>query len=95
MLELAQDYIDEGTAAGVRGDIAFAQSILETGSFYFPDGGQLTPQDNNFAGMDALRQLRARPRVPRRPHRRARPAAAAARLRRPDASRTRRSTRRR
>ena len=53
MLELAQDYIDEGAAAGVRGDIAFAQSILETGSFYFPDGGQLTPQDNNFAGMDA------------------------------------------
>lgn len=51
--ELAQDYIDEGTAAGVRGDIAFAQSILETGSFYFPDGGQLTPTDNNFAGMDA------------------------------------------
>ena len=27
--------------------------ILETGSFYFPDGGQLTPTDNNFAGMDA------------------------------------------
>ena len=53
MQELAQDYIDEGTAAGVRGDIAFAQSILETGSFYFPDGGQLTPTDNNFAGMDA------------------------------------------
>jgi hypothetical protein len=53
MLQLAQDYIDEGTAAGVRGDIAFAQSILETGSFYFPDGGQLAPTDNNFAGMDA------------------------------------------
>ena len=53
ILTLAQDYIDEGAAAGVRGDIAFAQSILETGSFYFPDGGQLTPQDNNFAGMDA------------------------------------------
>jgi hypothetical protein len=53
ILELAQDYIEEGTAAGVRGDIAFAQSILETGSFYFPDGGQLNPQDNNFAGMDA------------------------------------------
>jgi hypothetical protein len=53
MLQLAQDYIEEGTAAGVRGDIAFAQSILETGSFYFPDGGQLTPTDNNFAGMDA------------------------------------------
>jgi hypothetical protein len=53
MQELAQDYIDEGTAAGVRGDIAFAQSILETGGFYFPDGGQLTPTDNNFAGINA------------------------------------------
>lgn len=53
MQELAQDYVDEGTAAGVRGDIAFAQSILETGGFYFPDGGQLTPVDNNFAGINA------------------------------------------
>jgi hypothetical protein len=53
MEELAQDYVDEGTAAGVRGDIAFAQSILETGSFFFPDGGQLTPVDNNFAGINA------------------------------------------
>jgi len=51
--ELAQDYIEEGDAAQVRGDIAFAQSILETGSFFFPDGGQLTPQDNNFAGINA------------------------------------------
>ncbi len=53
MTELAQDYVDEGTAAGVRGDIAFAQSILETGGFFFPDGGQLTPTDNNFAGINA------------------------------------------
>ena len=51
--QLAQFYIEEGEAAQVRGDIAFAQSILETGSFSFPDGGQLTPTDNNFAGMDA------------------------------------------
>jgi len=53
MSELAADYIAEGEAAGVRGDIAFAQSILETGSFFFPDGGQLTPADNNFAGINA------------------------------------------
>jgi hypothetical protein len=51
--ELTRAYIEEGEAAGVRGDIAFAQSILETGSLYFPDGGQLDPGDNNFAGMDA------------------------------------------
>ena len=53
MSELARAYIEEGQAAQVRGDIAFAQSILETASFYFPDGGQLAPTDNNFAGMDA------------------------------------------
>ncbi len=56
--QLAQFYIEEGEAAQVRGDIAFAQSILETGSFSFPDGGQLTPTDNNFAGHGRLRQLR-------------------------------------
>ncbi len=53
MEELTRFFIEEGQAAQVRGDIAFAQSILETASFYFPDGGQLTPTDNNFAGMDA------------------------------------------
>jgi Mannosyl-glycoprotein endo-beta-N-acetylglucosaminidase. len=53
MDELARDFIEEGQAAQVRGDIAFAQSILETASFYFPDGGQLTPTDNNFAGINA------------------------------------------
>jgi hypothetical protein len=51
--ELATFYIEEGMAAGVRSDIAFAQSILETGSFSFPDGGQVLGTDNNFAGMDA------------------------------------------
>jgi hypothetical protein len=53
MDQLTQDFIEEGQAAQVRGDIAFAQSILETASFYFPDGGQLTPVDNNFAGINA------------------------------------------
>jgi hypothetical protein len=53
MSELANDYIQEGAAAGVRGDIAFAQSLLETASFRFPAGGQLTPDDNNFAGIGA------------------------------------------
>ena len=51
--ELAEAFIDEGQSAQVRGDVAFAQSILETGSFHFPDGGQLTPTDNNFAGINA------------------------------------------
>ncbi len=51
--ELAQYYITEGENAGVRGDVAFAQSILETGGFNFPGGGQVLVNDNNFAGIGA------------------------------------------
>jgi hypothetical protein len=51
--ELAEDYISEGAAVGVRADIAFAQSMLETGGFSFPSGGQVRGTDNNFAGMGA------------------------------------------
>jgi hypothetical protein len=51
--DLAKDYIEEGTNAGVRGDVAFAQSILETGGFSFPGGGQVLLNDNNFAGIGA------------------------------------------
>ena len=53
LTELAHLYIDEGNAAGVRGDVAFAQSILETGGFSFPGGGQVLIHDNNFAGIGA------------------------------------------
>lgn len=51
--ELARDYVDEGAAVNVRADIAFAQSMLETGGFSFPAGGQVRGTDNNFAGMGA------------------------------------------
>ncbi|HTK15208.1 MAG TPA: glucosaminidase domain-containing protein [Acidimicrobiia bacterium] len=51
--KLAQFYITEGKNAGVRGDVAFAQSILETYWFTFPGGGQLAGHDNNFAGIGA------------------------------------------
>jgi hypothetical protein len=51
--ELAGLYITEGENAGVRGDVAFAQSILETGGFSFPGGGQVLINDNNFAGIGA------------------------------------------
>ena len=40
-------------ATGVRFDLAFAQSVVETGYFSFPTYGQLTPADNNFAGIGA------------------------------------------
>jgi hypothetical protein len=50
---LAGFYVSSGVAAGLRGDIAFAQSIVETGYFTFPSGGQLLGSDNNFAGIGA------------------------------------------
>jgi len=53
MATLAGYYVSSGTTAGLRGDIAFAQSIVETGYFTFPSGGQLLGSDNNFAGIGA------------------------------------------
>jgi hypothetical protein len=44
---LAEWYIEEGDAEGVRGDIAFAQAIVETGGFSSPDA----VVDNNYAGI--------------------------------------------
>jgi hypothetical protein len=51
--QLAQIFVDEGFRYGVRGDLAFAQSVLETGYFEFPDKGQVRATDNNFAGIGA------------------------------------------
>ncbi len=48
-LELATMYIEEGQAEGVRGDIAFAQSIHETG--YFDFSGTVQPEQYNYAGL--------------------------------------------
>jgi hypothetical protein len=45
---MAGFYISEGNAEGVRGDIAFAQAMVETGAFTSP----LT-QHNNYAGIGA------------------------------------------
>lgn len=42
--ELAQIYIEEGAAEHVRGDVAFAQSVIETGSFGHTRG-------NNYSGI--------------------------------------------
>lgn len=49
--EYAEIYLKEGEKEGIRGDIAFAQSLLETGNFKF--GGDVQPQQNNFAGIGA------------------------------------------
>ena len=46
-------FVDEGNRYLVRGDVAFAQSIVETGWFNFPDSGIVKPQNNNFGGIGA------------------------------------------
>ncbi len=51
--QLAQIFLEEGAGLGVRADLAWAQSIIETGNFHLPDGGQVHPDDNNFAGIGA------------------------------------------
>lgn len=50
---LARLFVEEGRVEGVRGDIAFVQSVIETGWFSFPDYGQIRPEFNNFAGLRA------------------------------------------
>ncbi len=52
--KLARLFIEESEDEGVRGDIAFAQSVLETGWFWFPDAGQVRPSHNNYAGIGAV-----------------------------------------
>lgn len=50
VLDMVPLYLSEGGMEGVRGDIAFAQSCLETGNFTF-SGSAVTLTQNNFCGM--------------------------------------------
>ena len=50
VLDMLPLYLSEGEAEGVRGDIAFAQSCLETGNFTF-SGAAVTLSQNNFCGL--------------------------------------------
>jgi mannosyl-glycoprotein endo-beta-N-acetylglucosaminidase len=50
--DLAKLYIEESNDAGVRGDVAWAQSILETGWFSFSHS-MVDRLDNNYAGIGA------------------------------------------
>ncbi len=50
--ELAQLYIVEGALENIRADIAWAQTLKETGAFRY--GGIVLPEQNNFAGIGAL-----------------------------------------
>ena len=51
--QLVADYFKAAQLTGVRADIAFAQSVIETGYFSFPSYGQDAPEFNNFAGIGA------------------------------------------
>lgn len=55
--DLAETYVREGAAEGVRGDIAFAQAMLETGGF-------ARATDNNFAGIGACDSCTSQYRFP-------------------------------
>ncbi len=46
-------FIDDGRAEGVRGDMAFVQSQLETGWMHFV-GSQIPPDAYNYAGINAF-----------------------------------------
>lgn len=50
VIDMIPLYLSEGNAEGVRGDVAFAQSCLETGNFTF-SGSAVTLSQNNFCGM--------------------------------------------
>lgn len=50
VLDMIPLYLSEGEAENIRGDIAFAQSCLETGNFTF-SGSAVELSQNNFCGM--------------------------------------------
>lgn len=50
--ELAEIFVAEGKAEGVRADVAWAQSLHETGHFKY--GGIVLPEQNNYSGIGAL-----------------------------------------
>jgi flagellum-specific peptidoglycan hydrolase FlgJ len=57
MRELAQLFVEEGADEDVRGDVAFAQSVLETGYFRYA-------LDNNYAGLGACDSCAGEPGFP-------------------------------
>ena len=58
VLDMIPLYLSEGEAEGVRGDIAFAQSCLETGNFTF-SGSAVTLPQNNFCGLGVTQRGKA------------------------------------
>lgn len=50
--DLTELYLDIGERYGIRGDMAFAQAIKETGYWRF--GGSVSASQNNYAGIGAV-----------------------------------------
>ncbi|NEQ40151.1 MAG: peptidoglycan DD-metalloendopeptidase family protein [Okeania sp. SIO3I5] len=50
--DIAELYVEEAKVEGVNHDIAFCQMCLETGYLRF--GGDVTPEQNNFAGIGTI-----------------------------------------
>jgi len=50
VIDILPLYLTEGAVENIRGDVAFAQSCLETGNFTFA-GSAVTLGQNNFCGM--------------------------------------------
>lgn len=53
VIDMIPLYLSEGKAENIRGDIAFAQSCLETGNFTYV-GSAVKLEDNNFSGMGVV-----------------------------------------
>jgi N-acetylmuramoyl-L-alanine amidase len=49
--EVAEQFLSVGKLYGIRGDVAFCQSIIETGWFKFDGGTAVTPDQHNYCGM--------------------------------------------
>jgi N-acetylmuramoyl-L-alanine amidase len=49
--EIAAQFEKQGRIYDIRGDVAFCQSIKETGWFKYGGGTAVTPDQNNFSGM--------------------------------------------
>ena len=53
VIDMLPFYLSEGEAEGVRGDIAFCQSCIETGNFGFA-GSAVTLDQNKVGGQAVL-----------------------------------------
>jgi N-acetylmuramoyl-L-alanine amidase len=49
--EIAKQFIEVGKTYGIRGDMAFCQSLIETGWFKFDGGTAVTPDQHNYCGL--------------------------------------------